>query len=67
MLGFHGLHEMGEKNPQPRESTPNVRFCDANRRFKFQKRGQLFMLDRSLALRLKLGAWAASGEDSSMD
>ena len=25
----------------------------------------IFMLDRSLALRLRLGSWAASGEDSS--
>ena len=27
----------------------------------------IFMLDRSLALRVKIGPWAASGEDSSVD
>jgi hypothetical protein len=32
-----------------------------NRRFKFQKRGQLFMLDRSLALRLRLGTVGCLG------
>ena len=50
----------------------------SNRRFKFQKSSQffiherleplwIFMLDRSLALGLEIGPWAASGEDSSMD
>jgi len=32
-----------------------------NRRFQFHKHGQLLMLDRPLALRLRLGPWAAFG------